>query len=39
MHGVLVRKIKNKRLRLKNDCEMKIKMIVLGVNKIELKAD
>ena len=36
---MLVRKIKNKRLRLKNDSEMKIKMIVLDVNKMELKAD
>ena len=39
MHGVLVRKIKNKRLGYKNDSEMKTKMIVLGVNKMELKAD
>ena len=38
-HGVLVRMIKNKRFRYKNDSEMKIKMIVLDVNKMELRAD
>ena len=38
MHDVLVRKIKNKRFGLKSDSEMKIKMIVLGENKMEFKA-
>ena len=36
---MLVRKIKNSEVKVKNDSEMKIKMIVLGVNKMELKAD
>ena len=36
---MLVRKIKNSEVKVKNDSEMKIKMIVLRVNKMELKAD
>ena len=36
---MLVRKIKNSEVKVKNDSEMKIKTIVLGVNKMELKAD